>query len=257
MPSQLRFEFSFQTDVGKMRAENEDAIAVSTALQLAILADGMGGYNAGEVASSIAATTIQSAMTHYMRDNPYTHPDDQPAVRRLCLTQSVRKANTAIIESARQQPEYRGMGTTVVVAWFQQDCVSVAHVGDSRAYVLRGGEMVQLTRDHSLVQEQIAAGELLPEHASLAMHRNVITRAVGVNHQLTVEVHEHPLQAEDIFLLCSDGLSDRLSTSEMVGIIQAANGELESACNDLIQAANAGGGQDNISVILIKTVSIS
>lgn len=252
MSSRLRFEFYAKTDVGMVRPQNEDAIAVSEALQLAILADGMGGYNAGEVASSIATATIQEAVERHLQDNPYSHPEDQPAVRRLCLMQAVRQANSAIIEAARREPEYRGMGTTVVLAWFQQDCVSIAHVGDSRAYVIRGAEITQLTRDHSLVQEQIEAGLLQPEQVAFAMNRNVITRAVGVDHQLTVEIHEHPLQAENIFLLCSDGLSDRLSPAKMVNIINAANGDIEMACNVLIKAANAGGGQDNISVILVK-----
>jgi PPM family protein phosphatase len=252
MPSRLRFDFYAKTDVGMVRPQNEDAIAVSEALQLAILADGMGGYNAGEVASSIATATIQEAVERHLQDNPYSHPEDQPAVRRLCLMQAVRQANSAIIEAARREPEYRGMGTTVVLAWFQQDCVSIAHVGDSRAYLICGSEITQLTRDHSLVQEQIEAGLLQPEQVAFAMNRNVITRAVGVDHQLTVEIHEHPLQAENIFLLCSDGLSDRLSSARMANIINAANGDMEMACNVLIQAANAGGGQDNISVILVK-----
>lgn len=257
MSSHLRFEFSAKTDVGMVRPENEDAIAISTALQLAILADGMGGYNAGEVASSIAVATIQDSVEQYQRDNIYHHPDDQPAVRRLCLMQAVRKANSAIIEAARREPEYRGMGTTVVLAWFQQDCVSIAHVGDSRAYVIRDGGIVQLTRDHSWLQEQIEAGNLRPVQAALAMNRNVITRAVGAEHQLTVEVHEHTLQAGDIFLLCSDGLSDRLSAHQIAGIIAQENGDMDSACDALIQAANASGGQDNVSAILIKTVEIS
>ena len=248
----LRFEFFAKTDVGMVRLENEDAIAVSEDLQLAILADGMGGYNAGEVASGIATVTIQQMVEQHQRENQYSHPDDQTAVRRLCLMQAVRKANSAIIDAARQQPEYRGMGTTVVLAWFQDDRVSLAHVGDSRAYLIRGGEMSQLTRDHSLVQEQVAAGLLTAEEAAFAMNRNVITRAVGVGHQLVVEVQEHAVEVGDLYLLCSDGLSDRLSCAQIQSIIDAANGGLETACEALIQAANDGGGQDNISVVLIN-----
>ncbi|MEB0012759.1 Stp1/IreP family PP2C-type Ser/Thr phosphatase [Glaciimonas sp. Gout2] len=251
----LRFDFFAKTDVGMVRPENEDAIAISEVLQLAILADGMGGYNAGEVASGIATVTIQHAVERHQRENQYSHPDDQPAVRRLCLIQAVRKANSTIIETARQHPEYRGMGTTVVLAWFQGDCVSIAHVGDSRAYVLRNGELAQLTRDHSLVQEQISAGLLTQEQAAFAMNRNVITRAVGVEHQLVVDVQEQAVEVGDLFLLCSDGLSDRLSPLQIKNIINATSDDSKAACELLIKAANEGGGQDNISVVLIKVVS--
>ena len=250
----LRFEFFAKTDVGMVRPENEDAIVISEVLQLAILADGMGGYNAGEVASGIATMTIQHAVEQHQRENQYSHPDDQSAVRRLCLMQAVRKANSTIIETARHHPEYRGMGTTVVLAWFQGDRVSIAHVGDSRAYLLRNGELVQLTRDHSLVQEQIAAGLLTQEQAAFAMNRNVITRAVGVEHQLLVDVQEQAVEVGDLFLLCSDGLSDRLSPLQMESIISAANDNLNAACELLVKAANDGGGQDNISVVLIKII---
>lgn len=251
----LRFEFFAKTDVGMVRLENEDAIAVSEDLQLAVLADGMGGYNAGEVASGIATVTIQHMVEQHQRENQYSHPDDQTAVRRLCLMQAVRKANSAIIDAARQQPEYRGMGTTVVLAWFQGDRVSISHVGDSRAYLIRGSEMLQLTRDHSLVQEQVAAGLLTQEEATFAMNRNVITRAVGVGHQLVVDVQEQPVETGDLFLLCSDGLSDRLSSTQIKSIIDSANGELEAACEELIQAANDAGGQDNISVVLVNVIN--
>ncbi|KAF3998563.1 Stp1/IreP family PP2C-type Ser/Thr phosphatase [Glaciimonas immobilis] len=254
MSSTLRFEFYAKTDVGRVRPENEDAVAISESLQLAILADGMGGYNAGEVASNIAVTTIMDAVQQLLLENEYSHPDDQPAVRRLCLMQAVRKANTAIIESARQQPEYRGMGTTVVLAWFQEDCVSIAHVGDSRAYLIRNGEMRQLTRDHSVVQEQITAGLLKPEQAAIATNRNIITRAVGVAQQLKVDIDEHAIQAGDLFILCSDGLTDRLSSAQILVIINFADRDIATASDRLVEAANDNGGQDNISVILINVM---
>ncbi|MDP5008996.1 MAG: Stp1/IreP family PP2C-type Ser/Thr phosphatase [Glaciimonas sp.] len=264
MPNHLQFSFFARTDIGLVRQQNEDAIAVREGLQLAVLADGMGGYNAGEVASSIAIAVIPEEVERQLHENQYHHPDDQVAMRRLCLMQAVRKANTEIILAARKDPTCRGMGTTVVVAWLQQTSICIAHVGDSRVYCLRkigsDGELMQLTRDHSVLQEQIDAGLVTPEEATLAMNRNVITRAVGVDPQLTVEVHEYALQAGDLYLLCSDGLSDRLSADEIKRIIMGVNTDADSdlgvASDALILAANAAGGQDNISVILIEATSI-
>ncbi len=264
MLKHLKYAFFAKTDVGRVRPQNEDAIAVREGLQLAVLADGMGGYNAGEVASNIAITVIPEEVERQLQENVYHHPDDQVALRRMCLMQAVRKANAEIISAARNEPAYRGMGTTVVVAWLQQNAICIAHVGDSRVYRFRSAdvaaegavesanEFLQLTRDHSVLQEQIEAGLVAPDEALYALNRNVITRAVGVDYQLIVDVNEHPLQVGDMYLLCSDGLSDRLSQAEMKAIIRDAGGDLGLTCDNLVQAANAAGGQDNISAILIK-----
>lgn len=249
----MPLEFAAKTDIGMVRAQNEDTVVVDDALQLAILADGMGGYNAGEVASSIAAVAIQeeieSLCQQYRR---LQQPEAEMPVRQW-LMQAVRQANSTIINAARREPEYRGMGTTLVVAWFQPEGgVSIAHVGDSRAYRIRGGLLEQLTHDHSLLQEQIDAGLIRAEDAQFALNRNVVTRAVGIDYQLEVEIHQHQLQAGDLYLLCSDGLSDRIAAAEIATIISETQEDLKMACAKLIHAANRCGGQDNVSVILIK-----
>ncbi|MFC5474653.1 Stp1/IreP family PP2C-type Ser/Thr phosphatase [Paraherbaspirillum soli] len=245
-------EFAAKTDIGMVRTQNEDAVLVNESLHLAVLADGMGGYNAGEIASSIATVAIQEELESQLQEyHRQDQPEGEPPIRQW-LMESVRQANNAIINAARREPEYRGMGTTVVVALFRDDCVDIAHVGDSRAYRFRDGQLEQLTRDHSLLQEQIEAGLIRAEDAQFAYNRNVVTRAVGVDFQLVVDVNQHSIQPGDLYLLCSDGLSDRMPASDIARLISDAQGDIKKACNMLVQAANACGGQDNVSVILIK-----
>jgi serine/threonine protein phosphatase PrpC len=249
----MPLEFAAKTDIGMVRVQNEDTVAVDAVLQLAILADGMGGYNAGEVASSIAAVAIREEIESQWRQYRRLHKSAAEAPVRQWLMQAVRQANSTIISAARREPEYRGMGTTLVVAWFQPEhSVSIAHVGDSRAYRIRHGELTQLTCDHSLLQEQIDAGLILAEDAQFALNRNIVTRAVGVDYQLEVEIHQHLLQVDDLYLLCSDGLSDRIGAADISNIVSRAQGDLKLACSMLVNAANQAGGQDNISVILIQ-----
>ena len=249
----MPLEFAAKTDIGMVRVQNEDTVVVDAALQLAILADGMGGYNAGEVASSIATVAIQEEIESQLQEYRRLQKPEAELPVRQWLMQAVRQANSTIINAARREPEYRGMGTTLVVAWFQpENHVSIAHVGDSRAYRIRDGLLEQLTRDHSLLQEQIDAGLIRAEDAQFALNRNIVTRAVGIDYQLVVEIHQHQLRAGDLYLLCSDGLSDRIGASDISNIIDDAQGDLKMACTMLVNAANKSGGQDNVSVILIK-----
>lgn len=251
----MPLEFAAKTDIGMVRVQNEDTVVVDDVLQLAILADGMGGYNAGEIASSIATVAIQEEIESQLQQYRRLQKPEAELPVRLWLMQAVRQANSTIISAARREPEYRGMGTTLVVAWFApQGSVSIAHVGDSRAYRIRDGLLEQLTRDHSLLQEQIDAGQIRAEDAQFAPNRNIVTRAVGIDYQLEVEIHQHQVQAGDLYLLCSDGLSDRISDDDIANIVSDAKGDLQMACTMLINAANESGGQDNVSVILIRVL---
>ena len=227
------------THPGRVRPNNEDAIALEPAIGLAVLADGMGGYNAGEVASAMATTHIARLLG----------PQAPAGLTEDAVVRAVESANRAIWAAAATHAEYSGMGTTVVVALFGEGRLLLAHVGDSRAYRVRGGQLVQLTRDHSFQQEQIDAGLLMPEEAFTAPHRNLVTRALGVEATVEVEIHGHGVLPEDLYLLCSDGLSDMLPDAELAALL-AGGGNLAEMADRLVDAANARGGRDNISVIL-------
>lgn len=253
-------EFAAKTDTGLVRSQNEDAVAISPRYGFAILADGMGGYSAGEIASRIAVSVVGQTLEDGLQ-RMQDHPGDSRTSRhrqiQQLLVEAIQKSNAAILDAARIEPQYSGMGTTVVVAVFYHDKIIVAHVGDSRAYRLRQGEFAQLTRDHSLLQEQIDAGLVSPEWARFSQNKNLVTRAVGVGPELNVEVHEHFAEPGDIYLLCSDGLSDMLLPEEIGELLASPLKTLEHVCDDLVQRANDNGGHDNISAILIRVQSIN
>lgn len=244
----MDWEFYACTDIGRVRANNEDAVFVDTERRLVLLADGMGGYNAGEVASAMAIEQIADELGHWLD----AAPDDVPvgSVQRA-IERCVEAANRTIFEAANTHPDCAGMGTTVVVALAWKDKLLLAHVGDSRAYRWQRGFLVQLTRDHSLLQEQLDAGLITPEEAALSGYRSLITRALGVENTVLVDSLLLDAQAGDIFLLCSDGLTEMIPD---LAISQVLGSELELAAKGqaLIELANAAGGRDNISVALIK-----
>ncbi len=241
------------TDTGQVREHNEDYVGGDHALGLVVLADGMGGYQAGEVASETAVKTviehlhtpITSLNSVKLRTNQRYHSST------VLLEQAVLKANQVIYEKAEEQNQYRGMGTTVVAAWFHNNLLSIAHVGDSRLYRLRGKQFCPLTKDHSVRQELIDCGFYTPVQARNSPNKNLVTRALGVAEKVNVEIQESSVLAEDIYLLCSDGLSDMLEDKEIQTIISNAN-TLEQAGEFLIEAANDKGGNDNISLILVR-----
>jgi PPM family protein phosphatase len=246
-------EFAALTDTGMVRPHNEDSVTIGPEYGIAILADGMGGYSAGEVASSIATSVLKVTLEEGL-DRLQQQADLRPHRNRQIhqlLVESIQRVNSAVLDAARIEPQYKGMGTTLVTALFHHDKITVAHVGDSRAYRLRQGELVQITRDHSLLQEQIDAGLVNPEWARFAQNKNLVTRAVGVGPNIEVEVHDHFTEPGDIYLLCSDGLSDMLATEEIICILMHSWLSLEAACDALVQQGNDNGGHDNISVILI------
>jgi serine/threonine protein phosphatase PrpC len=247
-------EFFSITDTGRTRRNNEDAVLVDEAARIAVLADGMGGYNAGEVASQMAVERVRGELTERLKPLGANPPD---ADMRAALLDSVEIANRAVWQAATSTPDYAGMGTTLVVAVFRGDKAWLGHIGDSRAYRLRHGHLEQLTRDHSLLQEQIDAGLITEEQAAYSMHKNLVTRAVGVDEAVDLEIHEHTLEAGDVLLMCSDGLSDMLADGQIMQSLQTlqANDSLADAGSTLVQSANAAGGRDNIAVILARAKS--
>lgn len=253
MAYHVELEFAARTDTGLLRPHNEDAVATNPSRGFAILADGMGGYNAGEVASQIAIATVGQALDGALQ--AAGHGASSQRNRRI-VTDAVEQGNAAIRDAARANPLYSGMGTTIVVALFQQDRVMVAHVGDSRCYRFRQGELALLTHDHSLLQEQVDAGLIDAEQARFSPDRNLITRALGISHAVDIEIHEHAVKENDLYLLCSDGLSDMLATQEISDILNQLGADPGATCDALIAAANRNGGRDNISVILVKIQAI-
>lgn len=247
-------QFAVCTDPGMVRSNNEDAVFVNPGLGLAILADGMGGANSGEVASAMATTLLANDLKEALTSR-------SPEVvgtgeSRACgvLRDKIAVANGSIFRAADSRPQYSGMGTTLVVALFYDDRVGVAHVGDSRLYRLRAGDLAQLTRDHSLLQLQIDSGMLSPEEARRSTQKNVVLRALGVESQVEPEIHEHHVQPGDIYLLCSDGLHDMVDGKDVALTLRAADADLQSAAKQLVRMANEHGGRDNISVILVRVL---
>jgi protein phosphatase len=239
---------------GMVRSHNEDSVTFDTAAGLVVLADGMGGYNAGEVASGIAVSVLSSEIRHHLQDVRPEEPDpfsgEDAGV--VLLRDNVQKANASIYHAAESQPQYSGMGTTIVAGLFYDDRVAVAHVGDSRMYRLRGEVFETITRDHSLLQEQIDSGMISAADARTSKNRNLVTRAVGIDAEVEPEVHVHQVQVGDIYLLCSDGLNDMIVDEEIGATLKMLKANLSLAASALIEQANDNGGRDNVSVILVK-----
>jgi protein phosphatase len=242
------------TNSGMVRAHNEDSVVIDAACGLVVLADGMGGYNAGEVASGIAVEVMVAEVGRPLRSRSPVERDDETGeeLAVALLTRSILKANAAIYEAAQSQAQYAGMGTTIVSALFYDNRVVVGHVGDSRLYRLRGEELVTITRDHSLLQEQIDCGMISVENARFSQNKNLVTRAVGIDAEVVPETHLYDVQIGDIYLLCSDGLNDMVEDEDIQSILYAMQGNLPLAAEQLIQTANDNGGRDNVSVILVK-----
>lgn len=243
----MNYAYYAQTDQGLIRQNNEDSFLFDESCGVAVLADGMGGYNAGEVASSMATTSIAAALTHWLSNRELSnHPDD------LCrlLAVSVDQANQAIRQAAANNLDCKGMGTTVVAGVFQGDRLFLTHVGDSRCYRLRDGTLAQITKDHSMLQEQVDAGLITRAHAAHAPGRNLLTRALGVDSRLPLEVKIHPVAVGDLYLMCSDGLTDMVDDDSIASLMSQAT-DLATRASALIHLANAKGGRDNVTVMLI------
>ena len=249
-----KLTFVGQTDTGRVREHNEDTIATDPDVGLLVLADGMGGYNAGEVASGIAVKTITNLVREGLAREDLDSIDRNTGLTRpsIVLRDAITRANKIIYQTARSQAECEGMGTTVVAALFYDNRISIAHVGDSRLYRQRGSQIAQVTMDHSLLQELVDRGFYSPEEAQRAANKNYVTRALGVEPQVEVEVQEHPVDKGDIFILCSDGLSDMVEDEDIRLTISTFGANLDTVAKQLIQLANENGGRDNVSVVLAQ-----
>jgi protein phosphatase len=242
------------TDVGLLRDHNEDTIASDAAMGFVILADGMGGYKAGEVASEIAVLSItaelKEAMLNFQPSQVLDVLNRQPEAQ--LIIDAVKNANAAIYHVSETQPQCAGMGTTLVVGLFTNHKLLVGHIGDSRMYRLRAQVLIQITEDHSLLQEQIKLGLITPEQAKFSANRNLVTRALGVDPEVELELNEYDVEVGDIYLLCSDGLSDLVDDDIIQSTLNENSFDLAEAAEALVQLANDNGGKDNISVILAE-----
>jgi serine/threonine protein phosphatase PrpC len=254
MDIQVELEVANRSDPGQVRSHNEDSVAVSPEYGLVILADGMGGYNAGEVASGMATAVLKNDLEADMQDW-YKELTKSGTSRLHTLLQArIARANTSIYQASQSQPQYAGMGTTLVMALFRDRHVTVAHLGDSRMYRLRGSELKQVTRDHSLLQEQIDAGMLTEEQAKMSQNKNLVTRALGVDPVVDPEIRDYETAPGDLYVLCSDGLSDMVEDPQLASIMIANHDNIEQCAAELIRVANENGGRDNVSAILIKVL---
>jgi PPM family protein phosphatase len=242
------------TDVGRVRTNNEDSFRILESLHLFVISDGMGGEAHGEIASSMAVETIVNYCAEAKDDSSITlagAPGDHWAEKTKRLQSAVYLANSKIYQSAQKNPEQRGMGATLTAAWFDNGRLSIAHVGDSRAYLLRGGTVQQLTNDHSLVAEQVRRGIITPQEAEASEMQSVLLRALGAHSQVEVDVDEVGIFPHDVLLLCSDGLTRMVTEPEIAGSLQAET-DPASAARKLIELANERGGIDNITVIVAR-----
>jgi protein phosphatase len=242
-----------RSDTGRKRNHNEDRVATDAARGIALVADGMGGHRGGEVASGLAAETVVNQIAERLETVPpeAAHGADETPAGGLAR-ELVGEANTIVFETARTQPQYEGMGTTLTLALFHNDRLSLAHVGDSRAYRLRAGHLEQITHDHTLLQELVEQEGYKPEQAAASVNANVITRALGTEATVAVDLQEVSVLPGDVYLLCSDGLTDMLADPAISATLQAFSQDLDAAAERLITQANDCGGSDNISLVLVR-----
>jgi protein phosphatase len=241
-----------KSDIGRKRPHNEDCFVADSSIGLYVVCDGMGGGNAGEVASRMAIETIlahvKSSEDHPAANTPGDDPNLTPATNRLA--DAIRAANAAVFRASWEHPKYAGMGTTVAASRLSGHTMSIAHVGDSRVYLIRKGIMQALTVDHSWVAEQVAQGYMTEEEAEHSPRRNIVTRALGVESTVDIDLAELPVSSGDLLLLCSDGLTRGVHCNEMLRTLER-KGDLSEKTDRLIGLANGAGGEDNITVMLV------
>ena len=250
----FKVKSSALSDVGLKRGVNEDSYSASGENNLFLIADGMGGHNAGEFASRLAVSTIEDFINNAFLDESITWPfgmDKALTLQANKLITAIRIANQIIYQKAKTQDTYKNMGSTIVALLVDNDSACIAHVGDSRAYKIRQNIIAQLTIDHSWVREQIQKGILSEEESKNHHLRNVITRALGTEPEVEVDVRSEKINHQDYIVLCSDGLSSLVDDETIKNIILNAKGDLNSACQNLVNTANEKGGRDNITVIIV------
>jgi protein phosphatase len=244
-----------RSDVGRKRKGNEDSLFLNPDQRLYVVADGMGGHAAGEVASRVAVDAINEFVTITGGNEEITWPfglDDSISYEGNRLKTAIRQANRKVLEAVRESAEYEGMATTVAAVLVDGDVANLAHVGDSRIYLWSGGRILQLTSDHSWVNEQIQSGVISPEQARSHPLRNVVTRALGGRADLVVDVQSRQMAAGDVLLLCSDGLTTMIADDDIARMLGEAEGDIARAATALVAEANERGGEDNITVVLLK-----
>lgn len=251
--SHFHLEIASATDAGAIRSFNEDSIAADSDLGLLVLADGMGGYKAGDVASSIATGLVMDYLKRILSEMaPSTIRSAKLSRESMAVKSTIEKTNLAIYQTAQTDSKYTGMGTTIVLILFHHGLATIAHVGDSRLYRLRQGRLELLTHDHSLLQEQVEMGLISSEDAKVSHNRNLVSRALGVEAEIRVDISEHNVQPNDIYLLCSDGLNDMVDDADIELAMNELRNNLPLAANQLVQMANDNGGHDNVSVLIAK-----
>jgi serine/threonine protein phosphatase PrpC len=269
----MRITYKAVTDVGRKRKGNEDSLFVNADQNLFVVADGMGGHAAGEVASRIAVDAINEFICLTAGDEEITWPfglDENMSYDGNRLKTAVRFANRKVLDATKERAEYEGMATTVAAVLVDGDTANLAHVGDSRVYLYRpagappagapspdasampDSELTQLTSDPSWVNEQIQSGVISPDQARSHPLRNVVTRALGGKADLQVDMQVHDIQPDDVLLLCSDGLTTMIPDDEIARMLRENGADIEEAAGVLVEAANARGGEDNITVLLLK-----
>lgn len=253
-----RVEIAGVTDVGRHRRRNEDAIDWDAKLGVAMVADGMGGGQAGHVASVTALRSIRADLRRALADGARRGPRAQlREVRGSLVVELVRRANQDVRKNAARDNRLNGMGTTLVLALAGPDYVTIAHVGDSRIYRLRDGTLSRLTDDHTVVQELVERGEMKAHEAAVSRHRNVITRALGIAQDVVVDVAHHPTAVGDLYLLCSDGLTNMVSEADIAVALCSATFGLEQVARNIVALANERGGRDNVSVVLMRIAELA
>lgn len=251
-----KVEIVCQTDVGQVRDHNEDYVGSDDRVGLAVLADGMGGLNAGEVASSMSVHLLMDDLRGYAEGETALEHElaesDTVSRHSQIVERAIEKANSSVFHVSQTQPHCEGMGTTVVVSMFYDNKVTIGHIGDSRVYRFRDNKLEQVTKDHSFVQELIDKGLYTKDEARASSKKNVVTRALGVAPKVQPEVHEYKVKQGDVFLMCSDGLTDLVGDSDIEKTFRELGANLGVTAGHLVEVANASGGKDNISVVLIR-----
>ncbi len=250
----VRVRFSGETNIGLKRAHNEDSFLLPDEERVALVADGMGGHASGEVASKMAVDTVAEHFKATTDDGEITWPyklDHSDRYEANRLINGIKLANLKIYDRAQKDEGCHGMGTTIVATMFLDDKVLIGHVGDSRVYRFRDGQLVQLTEDHSLLNDYIKMKRLSSDEAGKFPHKNVIVRALGMKESVQVDLLSDPLRLGDVYLMCSDGLSGMIDDAGIGYILQDEN-DLDAACERLIQTANRNGGVDNITCVLAR-----
>lgn len=251
-----RLALAAASDTGRRRSRNEDRVGTDPEHGIAVLADGMGGHKGGEIASGLAVEIVLHELACGLdgssggeEDDPWGFSSESALTRRV-----IEESNRTIHQTASTQPQYEGMGTTLVVALFHDDRLTLAHVGDSRAYRFRDGRLEQLTRDHTLMQELVERGFYTPEEARESLNRNIVTRALGIEPEVHVDLQEDVALAGDLYLLCSDGLNDMVDDETIRLTLSGIGDNLDTGADRLIEQANEYGGTDNVSVVLVRVL---